>query len=40
MKDSDSKVNQLNPKCGVVTNMLSWRSALQSPVDEEKRNKV
>lgn len=40
MKGSDSKVNQVKPQCGVVTNTLSWRRALQSPVDEENRKKV
>lgn len=40
IKGSDSKVNQENPKCGVVTNTLSWRRALQSPVDQEKRKKA
>lgn len=40
MKGSDSKVNQAKPKCGVVTNILSWRRALQSPVDEENRKNV
>lgn len=40
IKGSDSKVNQENPKCGVVTSTLSWRRALRSPVDEEKRKKV
>lgn len=39
-KGSESKVNQVNPKCGVVTNKPRWRRALQSPVDEEKRKKV
>lgn len=36
IKGSDNKINQVKPKSGVVTNMLSWRRALQSPIDEEK----
>lgn len=40
MKDSDSQVNQVNPKYGVVTNILNWRKALQNPVDEGKRKRV